>query len=75
MLPPCTGTRGGQVAGAENRISRSVHDPPNDPIAPLSEPEAYAEHRAALDATLFEVEAPLLLELRDGALFPRGQEG
>ena len=49
-----------------------MHDLPTDPIAPLSELEVYAEHRAALDATLFEVEAILLLELRDGALFPPG---
>ena len=49
-----------------------VHDRQTDPIPALSELEIYAEHRAALDATVFEVETLLLLELRDGALFPRG---
>ena len=72
MLPPRPGARSDQVAGAEGRTSRGMHDPPTDPIAPLSELEVYAEHRAALDATVFEVEALLLLELRDGALFRRG---
>lgn len=32
-----------------------------------SEQEAWAEHRAALDATLFAPDAPLVLELRDGS--------
>jgi hypothetical protein len=45
---------------------------PWDAAAPLSEQEAYAEHRAALDATLFPSGAPIVLELRDGALELRG---
>lgn len=40
------------------------------PSAP-SEQETFAEHRAALDATVFAGEALLELELRDGALLRR----
>ena len=43
---------------------------PDDAIGPFSELEIYAEHRAALDATVFEAEPPLVLELRDGELLP-----
>ncbi len=43
---------------------------PDDSIGALSELEIYAEHRAALDATVFEAEPPLVLELRDGELLP-----
>jgi hypothetical protein len=35
-----------------------------------SEQEIWAEHRAALDATLFPAAAVLVLELRDGELTP-----
>ncbi len=48
--------------------SRGVEHGPNDAIGPFSELEIYAEHRAALDATVFEVGPPLVLELRDGEL-------
>jgi hypothetical protein len=38
--------------------------------ARVSEQETWAEHRAALDATLFPAEVAIVLELRDGALNP-----
>ncbi|MCZ6596606.1 MAG: hypothetical protein O7B99_03100 [Planctomycetota bacterium] len=43
---------------------------PDDSIGAFSELEIYAEHRAALDATVFETGPPLVLELRDGELLP-----
>ena len=45
---------------------------PWDAAATLSEQEAYAEHRAALDATLFLSGALIVLELRDGVLARKG---
>ena len=50
--------------------SRGVRHEPDDSVHAFSELEIYAEHRAALDATVFEVEPPLVLELRDGELLP-----
>ena len=50
--------------------SRGVQHGPDDSIGAFSELEVYAEHRAALDATVFEAEPPLVLELRDGQLLP-----
>lgn len=48
---------------------RAVTPEPVESAAP-SEEEVYAEHRAALEATLFDPGRPLVLELRDGALRP-----
>jgi len=39
-------------------------------ITAIVEEEAWAEHRAALDATLFASAPPIVLELRDGTLAP-----
>jgi hypothetical protein len=47
-----------------------VHAADASPVSAVSEQETWAEHRAALDATLFRAGAAIVLELRDGRLEP-----
>lgn len=47
-------------------------DDPRDPVGAPGEEVAYAEHRAALDATLFAPDAPIVFELCEGELRERG---
>ncbi len=72
MVSPCRGRDGVPLLSPRDGEpkSRGVDHGPSRAIGPLSELEIYAEHRAALDATVFEAGPPLVFELRDGELLP-----